>query len=87
MTIYWERCDFCGQNRPVKRCSIIPDFSVDIHCCVACRMWMDKCSTPAWKVEVSPIARPRARTLSSEDKKRLLDELTSMLEGVKPKRP
>lgn len=79
MTIYWERCDFCGQHRPVRKCSIVPDISVDIHCCISCPMWMDRCKTPTWKVEAPLTTSTRKRTLSSEEKERLLKELTSLL--------
>ncbi|MEM4488038.1 MAG: hypothetical protein QXK88_04455 [Desulfurococcaceae archaeon] len=83
MTIYWERCDFCGQNKPVKKCSIIPDFSIDIHCCISCPMWMSRCKSPAWRVEIPTPSPPRVRSPSKEEKKKLIEELTSMLETKK----
>ncbi|MEM1529740.1 MAG: hypothetical protein QXQ51_06100 [Desulfurococcaceae archaeon] len=41
---------------------------------------MDRCKTPAWKVEAPLMASAtRRRALSSEEKERLLKELTSLL--------
>ncbi|MEM0001436.1 MAG: hypothetical protein QXS24_05320 [Desulfurococcaceae archaeon] len=79
MTIYWERCDLCGQYRPVKKCSLIPEISIDVHCCVACPYWMNKCTVPAWRIETRSPQTPPRRSLSSEDKEKLLKELTSLL--------
>lgn len=83
MTIYWERCDLCGQYRPVKKCTLMPDISIDIHCCIACPYWMNKCGNPAWKIELPTKTSMRlsGRTISIEEKTRLLEELTSILKN------
>mgnify|MGYP001772637937 CR=1 FL=1 len=82
MTMYWERCDFCGQHRPVMKCSTIPDFSVDAHCCVACPLRVNQCKAPVWKLEVAPVqAVSKRRSISSEEKEKLLKELTALLKG------
>jgi|GEM_PF-658130 len=81
MTIYWERCDLCGQHRPVKKCSLMPEISIDVHCCIACPYWMNKCTTPAWKIEEYRLQPTPRRSLSSEDKEKLIKELTSLLKG------
>lgn len=83
MTIYWDRCDFCGQHRPVKKCSTIPDISIDIHCCISCPLWLDKCKSPAWKISLPQPQTIWRKTLSGEEKERILKELTSLLKEEK----
>ncbi|MEM1714048.1 MAG: hypothetical protein QXW36_05900, partial [Desulfurococcaceae archaeon] len=71
----------CGQYRPVKKCSLIPEISIDVHCCIACPYWMNKCTVPAWRIETRSPQTPPRSSLSSEDKEKLLKELTSLLKS------
>lgn len=84
MTLYWDRCDLCGLHNPTKACTLAPDISVDVHCCVACPHWLNKCKNPAWKLEL-PVktAITRVRSVSAEERRKLMEELTSLLEGKK----
>lgn len=79
MTIYWERCDLCGGYKPTRKCSLIPDIYIDVHCCVSCIYWMNKCKNPAWKIESTSMRVSTRQTLSSAEKESLLKELTSLL--------
>ncbi len=81
MTIYWDRCDLCGQYRPTRSCTIIPSLQVDIHCCAACPYRGNKCTSPTWKIEVPSTGLKTRREISSEEKERLLRELESLLKG------
>lgn len=49
MTIYWERCNICGANRPVFACTLHPDIQVDLQCCIACPT-RKKCPRPVWTI-------------------------------------
>lgn len=80
MTIYWERCDICGGHRPTKKCSLIPDMNIDIHCCITCLYWMNKCRSPAWRIEAKITSQPARPSLTRDEKEKLLRELTALLE-------
>ncbi|WP_448578394.1 hypothetical protein [Thermosphaera sp.] len=80
MTIYWERCGVCGRYETVRQCTLFKDVLVDIHCCILC-VKRSVCPAPAWKIALPAKPVATARTgLSVEEKKRLIDELTSLLE-------
>jgi hypothetical protein len=80
MTIYWERCSVCGRYESVRQCTLFKDLLVDIHCCILC-VKRSVCPAPAWKITIPAKPVPQAREgLSMEEKKRLIDELTSLLE-------
>jgi len=82
LTIYWDRCDLCGLHNPTKTCSLFPELAVDPHCCVACPYWMTTCKNPAWSFK-SPLKSPtqRIKFMSLEEREKLMEELTSLLEG------
>jgi len=82
VTIYWERCDFCGLYKPTLKCTLLPELSVDFMCCVSCPLWMSKCRSPAWRLSpelLSPQVKTRAVT--SEERKKVFEELMKALEG------
>ncbi|MGC8982622.1 MAG: hypothetical protein ACP5KA_02560 [Desulfurococcaceae archaeon] len=82
MTIYWDRCDLCGLHRPVRRCTLVSDISVDAHCCIACVHWMTSCTNPAWKFEVPRLQQTTRRgAISPSEKQKLLEELVSLIES------
>jgi len=82
VTIYWERCDFCGLYKPTLRCAMFPELSVDFICCVSCPLRISKCKSPAWKSSIDRgLLTPRTRVVSSEERKRVFEELMKALGG------
>jgi len=82
MTIYWERCDFCGLYKPTLRCTLFPELSVDYICCVSCLLRVNKCRSPAWKIPAERVApQAQIKTVSSEERKKVFEELMKALEG------
>jgi len=82
VTIYWERCDFCGLYKPTLRCALFPEFSVDFMCCVSCPHRMGKCRSPAWRSTIDQvITTPKTRVVSSEERKKVFEELMKALSG------
>ena len=79
MTIYWDRCDLCGQYRPTSKCSLFPEIMVDVHCCFACPHREGKCKTPVWRVETLIQPQVSRKGLSDREKEKLLKELTTLL--------
>lgn len=79
MTIYWERCNVCGANRPVLECALNPGLLVDIHCCVSCAK-RSSCPRPVWTITV---AAPRKEGPGIEERKKILEELEALLRGEK----
>ncbi|MEM0379029.1 MAG: hypothetical protein QXP68_06270 [Thermosphaera sp.] len=83
LTIYWERCSVCGRYETVRQCTLFKDVLVDIHCCILCAK-RSVCPAPAWRIALpeKPLATaPRSR-LSLEEGRKLIEELTSLLEGA-----
>jgi len=80
VTIYWERCSVCGRYEAVRQCTLYKDVLVDIHCCILC-VKRSVCPAPAWRIALpaKPVTQARAG-VSVEERKRLIDELTSLLE-------
>lgn len=78
MTIYWERCDFCGQHNATRECTMFPELYVCPHCCLSC-MKRGVCPNPAWKFsfELKPTPRPARRATGKEA---LLDLLSKLEE-------
>ncbi|MEM3926013.1 MAG: hypothetical protein QXS23_01440 [Desulfurococcaceae archaeon] len=83
MTLYWDRCDICGSYRPTKRCSMYPDISIDIHCCITCTKWFTVCKNPAWSIKIVEKPMEKTKEIRKEERDKLLRELTSMLEQLK----
>ncbi|MCC6034791.1 MAG: hypothetical protein LM567_04780 [Desulfurococcaceae archaeon] len=84
MTIYWERCDFCGLYKPTSRCAMFPELSVDFMCCVSCPLWMNTCKSPTWKISTKPVSlQLKSRGVSAEERKRVFEELMKSLESSK----
>ncbi|MCY0868743.1 MAG: hypothetical protein OWQ48_05915 [Desulfurococcus sp.] len=83
MTIYWERCSFCGSYEPVLQCTLFPDMSVDAKCCLSCPK-RSVCPRPAWSFRI-PAARRHSEESesSSQSRKKLLDLLERIEEEQK----
>lgn len=79
MTIYWERCNLCGANRPVMECTLNPGLLVDIHCCVSC-VRRGSCPKPVWAITVPA---PKREALRAEERRKMLEELEALLKGEK----
>ncbi|MMZ65832.1 hypothetical protein D1872_282670 [compost metagenome] len=79
MTIYWERCDFCGRYEPVKQCTLYPDLMVCIHCCLSCPK-RKICPKPVWFIEfkIKTISKP-GKIAKEADKTKVFQELLSKL--------
>ena len=76
MTIYWDRCQVCGRYVTTKQCTLHPEISVCIHCCLSC-VERDKCPRPVWEIRLRKPVEAKARL---EDKKKLMEELLSKLD-------
>ncbi len=84
MTMYWERCDFCGKYNITKTC-ILTGEPVCAFCCIAICNKRDKyCSKPSWKAEVKrAVAKPKQAVRPSTGKSAVLEDLLKKLSSGK----
>lgn len=80
MSIYWERCGFCGQYQPTMPCTLYSESRVCIYCCISCLVRF-KCPVPAW---MSELKREKVEAVEAEKKepdrvKEVLEELLRKL--------
>ena len=81
MTIYWERCDFCGKHEPTLRCTLYSDSQVCVQCCISC-IRRGTCPVPAWLPHVGvkvEEARAEVEVEEAEKVKSVLEELLKRL--------
>ncbi|MEM0438913.1 MAG: hypothetical protein QXX84_04405 [Sulfolobales archaeon] len=66
MTIYWQRCDWCGVYNIVKPCYLHPLDSICYASCITCKE-RAICPNPAWSPWAKPLTppSPRAPSVSS----------------------
>jgi len=77
LTIFWERCSICGRYITTRQCTLHPEVSVCIHCCLSC-VERSSCPKPVWEIKIAKPVKPIAKL---EDKKKIMEELLSKLDS------
>lgn len=81
LSIYWERCSFCGHYFPTITCTLYEGSKVCMHCCIGC-FARSRCPVPAWVSEVEKAKKGvevAGEAKSSEKVREVLEELLKKL--------